>query len=493
MALLLVVLLSACNRDNPTSQVTEQPEALAQSSQAITEARPGRFGLRARVAYADIQAIASSELPASHDIVDSRRLCKRILGIKACGTANWDLTVMRQGEIQISGGNERVAIKTPLTFDGVVGMEGKVARALGLSSLDVQGAVITQVNLGLSLQDDWCPTLSAQVSYDWVEKPTVVWRNKLDFNLEKVVNDALDKQLASLEPRLNKAINCIQFREQLASYWRSYTFALDIPGAGSADSAQQVHLNIVPTGFAFSGIRTEPEKLGVSFALDATTVVASEPLDVQSIALPPLQQVDFQSSKTDFDILLRADYRQLQQAIQPRVVGKTYTSDSPAGPVTVTLTSIDFSGNTEGVTVALGFNANLPTNRRDTTGILYLNAKPVVDTQREQLSLQNVTLSKVLDSTLWNIISSVFEGQIIAAIERNAVFNLAERARQLEQRLTEQLHDPTRTGGVHVRAEDLTIKLLEIVPEYDALAARARVSASLDLDIPLTVIKRPLQ
>jgi len=490
---MLVVGLSGCNRTPETTQVSERPQSINQSSLAVTQPRPSRFGLRARVAYADIEAIAASELPDSYSVVDSRRLCKRVIGIKACGTANWDLTVTRRGTPQISGNNQLVSIRTPLAFDGVVGMDGKVARALGLAALEVQGSVVTHVTLGLTLQDNWCPNVNATVTYNWIEEPTVVWRNKMDFNLETIVNDALDKQLATLEPRLNRAIDCEEFRSQLAKYWRSYTFALDIPAADAVDNAQQVHLNIVPKGFAFSGIRTEPDKLGVSFALDATTVVASAPLIEEAIPLPALKEVGFQDSKTIFDILLRADYTQLQAAIQPRVTGKSYSSDSPAGNVTVSLTSIDFSGNPDGITVALGFTAKLPTNRRDTTGILYLNATPVVDTELEQLSLSNVRLSKVLDSTLWDLVSRVFEGQIISAIERNAVFDLADRTRQLEQRLIEQLHDPARTGGLNVVAQDLNIKLLELIPEYKALAARARVSAELDLDIPLTVIQKPLQ
>jgi len=490
---MLMMGLSGCKRTPETTQVSERPQSIDQSSMAVTQPRPSRFGLRARVAYADIEAIAASELPDSYTMVDSRRLCKRVIGIKACGTANWDLTVTRRGTPQISGNNQLVSISTPLAFDGVVGMDGKVAKALGLAVLEVQGSVVTHVTLGLTLQDNWCPTLKAIINYDWIEKPTVMWRNTMDFNLENIVNDALDKQLATLEPRLNRAIDCEEFRSQLAKYWRSYTFALDIPAADDAENAQQVHLNIVPKEFAFSGIRTESNKLGVSFTLDATTVVASAPLLEEAIPLPALKKVGFQDSKTLFDILLRADYTQLQAAIQPRVTGRSFSSDSPAGHVTVTLTSIDFSGNPDGITVALGFTAKLPTNRRDTSGIVYLNATPVVDTELEQLSLSNVRLSKVLDSTLWNLISLVFEGQIISAIERNAVFDLADRTRQLEQRLIEQLHDPARTGGINVEVQNLNIKLLDIIPEYKALAARARVSAELDLDIPLTVIQKPLQ
>jgi hypothetical protein len=93
---------------------------------------------------------------------------------------------------------------------------------------------------------------------------------------------------------------------------------------------------------------------------------------------------------------------------------------------------------------------------------------------------------------LWNLISTVFEGQIIAAIQRGSIIDLASRTRELESRILQQLQDPARTGGIEVRARNLTLRLLDIIVENEALAARAQVSAELDIDIPLTVLSRPL-
>lgn len=490
---LILVLISACNRSPKTTQVSEQPEALTESETTVTEPREGRFGLRARVRYQDIEAIAAEQIPEAHAVSDTRRLCKRIIGINACGTARWDIVLHRNENLKISGQRGQILLSAPLGFAGTVGVEGKVAKALGLSSLDVYGALHTNISVGLTMLKNWCPRISAKVDYQWLEKPTVAWRGKLDFNLEKIVNDALDKQLATLETRLNEAIDCTAFRRELANHWRSYTFALTLPALSEDEAAQQVHLNVVPTGFAFSGLRTERSDLGVSFTLDARTVVASNPISVTAIALPPLKQVDFKNSRTDFDILIRADYEQIQRVLEPRIVGIQYTSNSPAGEVRVEVTSIALSGNTAGVTVALGFNARLPGHRRDTKGVVYLNASPQMDAENETLYLRDIKLSKVIDSTLWNIVSSVFEGQIIAALERNAVFNLSTRARELEGKLAEQLRDPKRTGGVRVQVEGLSIRLLDIIPELKALAARARVSAELDIAIPLNVIRKPLQ
>lgn len=493
VAVLVSSTLVSCSRDKSIAQVSELPATNTQSTTILAQERPGTFALRARVRFEDIEALAAEQLPASYPVAGSRRLCKRILGIKACGTADWDLMVNRRGKLQVNGDEGIVYIQTPIGFDGKVGVQGKVARALGLNTLKVFGETRTLVALSLHMGEDWCPAIRTEVNYEWVKKPTLVYSGALDFSLESIVNDALDKQLAMLETRLNDAIDCAAFKQQLSRYWRSYTFALEIPSAEPNTTLQQLHLNIVPTDFAFSGLRTEDEKLGVSFALGATTVVESDPQPTSELTLPPLKQVTFADSRTDFDLILRASYTQLETLARPRLVSKQFNSESAAGLVSVTITSFELSGNAQDVTVALGFSAKLPGSSRNTNGVVYLQASPVVDTESEQLVLGNIRLSRVLDSTLWDLISRVFEGQIIAQLERYSTLDLAPRLRRLERDLTAQLQDPARTAGLQVQASGLSINLMEIVAEATALAARARVVTELDIDIPLTVIQKPLQ
>jgi len=492
-ALFACITLMACNRDTTISQISERPETGEQSNMTLAQERPGTFALRARVSYTDIEALAAEHLPASYPVAGSKRLCKSIIGIKACGTANWELTVNRPGRLQVTGDQGIVYLSTPIGFDGVVGMEGGVAKALGLSSLAVSGNTRTSIALSVRMGEDWCPQIRTDVRYEWLEKPTIVYSGSLDFSLESVVNDALDKQLATLESRLNESIDCDAFNQQLAGYWRSYTFPLDIPSAEENAEPQQLHLNIVPTDFAFSGLQTENEKLGVSFALGATTVVQSTAHPVKALTLPALRQVTFADSRTDFDLILRASYAQLETLIKPRLIDRAYSADSAAGKVSVTITSFKLSGNAQDVTVALGFNAQLPGARRDTIGIVYLQASPVIDTQNEQLILENIRLSRLVDSTLWDLISRVFEGQIIAQLQRYSTLDLEPRLRKLEKTLVAQLQDPNRTAGLQVQTSGLTIHIMDIVAEASALAVRARVVTELDIDIPLTVIQKPLR
>jgi hypothetical protein len=485
-----VTFLSACSKTPTQVQVSEQPEEISPRQDVKTVPREGRFSLRSRIAYSDIQTLIEDEIPPSHTVVDSRRLCKRVIGIKACGTANWDLNINRQGDVKVSGDKQHIIVQAPIAFDGIVGMEGNVAKALGLARLDVKGTVTADIKLGLQVTENWCPNVSVSITYDWIEKPTVVWRNKLDFSLEKIIHDTLDKQLEQLEPRLNASIDCEQFRDQLKQQWKNYSFAIDLPRIEGSHDVDKMHLNFTPTGFAFSGLHTEIDKLGLGFALEGTTVLEDDPVSISSLPLPPLKYIEYQQTQTNFDILLRATYAQLEKILQPQLKGKTYTSDSIAGEVSVTVKNVALSSNSTGVTVSLEFVAKLPGKSGDTNGTVFLLAEPEINTEKEQLSLNNIQLSKVIDSAIWDLLSTVFESQIIAAIERNAIINYAPRLRKLEQQIIDQMQDTSRTGGVVVTTKQLSISLLDIIPEASSLAALARVSADVDIDIPISLIKK---
>lgn len=488
-----LVALSSCNGDSTPTQVSEQPDQLSQAVSSQTTARTGRLGIRSRIAYSDIQSLIETSLPNAYPVQDSKRVCKKIFGLKACGTARWNLTVERKGDIAVTGKNQHILVKAPIAFDGVVGIDGGVAKALGLSDFDVGGTVLADIKLGLDIDSNWCPAISVSVDYNWIDTPTAVWRGSVDLSLESVVNDALDKQLSTLEPRINELINCEDFREQLQAQWRSYSFAFDLPVHELPNESSKMHLNFTPSAFSFSGLHTDDKKLGLGFAIDGVTVFEPQAVALKTIPLPPLEKIAYQNSRSEFDILFRATYTQLEQIIQPSVQGKTFTADSLAGTASVTVSSIALSGSMHGVTVSIEFNADLPGSRKSTPGTLFLNARPVVNSELEQISITDLQMTQIIDSTLWDLIGGIFENQIISAIEKNAVLNYSDKLRKLEEKMRLQLKDENRTAGLIVNPTNLSISVLDIFPEKGALAALARVSAELDIDVPLKLIKTPIQ
>jgi len=485
--IVISLLIQGCgSSSDEATQVSEQPVAIDNNAMAKTAARSGRIGFRARVNYSDIEAIANTVLPPDVNDAGSRKICKKVLGLKLCGTANWDITVTREADLTLVGTGDRVRLQLPLRIDGKTGIDGKLARALGLSHLDLHGAALARIDLGIDLTDEWCPVVKTDINYQWTEKPKLEWQAGFDFSMQTVFDRALEQQLTTLEPRINERIDCKRFRDELGKYWKPYSLPLTLP------EAQTVYLNIEPDSFAFSGISAEQDRLGVSFALDATSLIQPEELADKLLPLPPLKRLAYTEGRTSFDLLIRAGYDQLEAVVGPQIIGQTFYSNTAAGQVAVVVTSIDFSGTRGGLTVAIGFDASLPATRGNTEGLLYLTATPVIDTATQQITLDNIKLSRVLDSRLWSLVSAVFENQIIHAIEQRSVLDLRERITELETLIADQLSNTDRTGGLLITAQNLNMQLLELIPEAQSLAALTRVSAELDIEIPLNVLQIPL-
>lgn len=496
-ALLLAVAtaFAGCRGERPPSVVSEAPAALGDDVVSRTAPRAGRLGIRARVTYADVEALAATALPERRHERGERRLCKRVVGVKLCGDAHWDIVLRRTGALTIAAagaagttGSDALALTLPLRVDGTVGLDGRVAAALGLGSLKLRGAARATARIALDLDERWCPRLDVTLEHVWTARPELGWSVGVDIDLASRLDRLIAAEFERLPERLTEAIDCERFRERLGTYWRAYRVPLSLPGDDDA------RLDIEPVGFGFSGIRAEPDALGVGFVLEATSVVHDEPVPlVEPPPLPPLERVPYTAGRTSFELLVRAGYERLDALAAPALLGRTFRSETAAGAVAVVVESVAFSGNTEGITVALDFTADLPATRRATRGVLYLTARPVVDPVAERISLEDVRLSRVLDNRLWNLVGSVFANRIVGIVERRAVLELGPRARELETLIAARLADPGRTGGLAIEAREVTVRLLSLESERRGLAAVARVDAELDIDVPLAVLERPFE
>ena len=445
-----------------------------------------QIGIRTQISYTDIAALVESELPQVQSGKGQKQLCDRVLGIKICGTTQWQYSVERSEEVNIGGHHDQVIITLPLNFKGKVGLQGDIARLLNIEEMDFDGALQARIYMGFDLSADWCPIINSHIEYHWTQSPRIEWIAGVDFNLQEKLDSVIAKQLEKLEDTIADSIDCQRFRNDMATHWRSYSIMLDIP------SMQEMYLNLVPTSFAFSGMHTNTKKIGMAFLLEATSTLQATPIPEQIRELPSLRKVEYQSGKTVFNLLIRTNYSQLHELAAPAIVGKSFSSESIFGAVSIHVKSLSISGNTNGITIGIGFDADVPGVQGITQGQLYLSAAPVVDTVGRQVRLHNIALSKVVDNKLWSAISTVFERQIIQHISQHAVLDFDQILSELERRLLTQLSDPQRTGGLHISAQELNIELIELHPEQASLAALLRVSTDLDIDIPAALFRPPV-
>lgn len=475
----LCIALNACTEKPPEySQLSKAPPSATQKA-ATSTVHQSRLSTRARISYSDLVALAEQEVPAEHIDNGNQKICKKVIGLKMCGTARWTYTVAREGQIQISGQDDFVIIEVPMRFFGNAGIRGDVAKVLNIDAMDFHGALNAQLRLKIDVDEHWCPSLVTEMSYQWTQEPRLEWVAGIDVNLKDKADKAIRKQLAGLEQRALDAIDCNLFRESMQAQWKPYNIPLELPENNT------MYLNIVPNRFSFSGVRTESDKLGLAFTLDAQTSVQSTIPATEPQALPALTRSEYVPGSTQFNVLIRAAYSQLTTLADQHLTGKAFTESSAAGDVSVTINSVILSGNPDGVTMNLEFSATLPGKKLPVPGTVYLTATPALNAFTQTVRLTDISLTNVLDSTLWNTLAAVFNKKIIAELEDKAIVDLEPELTRLSTTLETQLADPARTAGLYLGTPDVNVVLESLVPEQNNLAALVRVETQLDIEVPV--------
>lgn len=199
--IVLCTALIACAEKPPEhSQLSEAPPPATQTA-AASAVHQSRLSTRARINYSDLVALADTEVPAEHSDNGRQKICKKVIGIKMCGNARWVYTVAREGPIQISGQDDFVIINVPMRFFGDAGIRGDVAKVLKINSMDFSGALNAQLRLKIDLNEDWCPKILTEVTYQWTVEPRLEWVAGIDVNLKEKADKAIRKQLAGLEQK----------------------------------------------------------------------------------------------------------------------------------------------------------------------------------------------------------------------------------------------------------------------------------------------------
>ena len=566
LCLLPIILLTGCGEKTQTAEsvvFSERPVTRVIENTYVPQ--PSRLGVRLRVDYDELVQVIEASLPASQTDTGKKKVCKKLIGFKTCSTVVWDYALNRTGSVSVSPAPEsdRVRIAFPFEFAGTAGLKGELAKALGLDSVDFDGALDIAISTALDLAGDWCPQIAATVDYQWSRSPRVEWAGGLDFNVKKLVDDQLQKKLKDIDKMLASSIDCQQIREEILANWQPRSMALDLDldsmvtesssgnvtgGTHSDDSGvtatndsatvesaskntaalavQPLYLNLSPLGAAFSGVKTEAEALGFTLQLESLLSIDADPVQQEALTdvqgnidannsdvkagspvtlggvvttgtnlqtpagLPELKRIGYESGDTHFSLLVRAPYKTLGQISTAALRDKDFRSDSAAGEISVRVTEVTFSPAGTRLGIALKFDADLPTSQRAVNGEVYLTAQPKINASGTRLSFEDLEMTKLIDSVLWNSLATLFEGRILQSLQRQAQFDLTDRFSELEIDLLSQLSDPERTRGARVNAEDLRIRLQDLFTESEALALVLQASTKLDVELPFAVFEQ---
>ncbi len=193
----------------------------AQTTESLNQ--PGSMlSISAELPVNDLSDWLSRSVPSEFVGDGERKVCKRLLGLKACGDANWEYRVDRTGAIVIpqpTNESRNLRVDVPLEVNARVGVDGDVARALGIRSVPVHAEFIALVDVLVTGTENGCPFVQANITPKWVSNPTAVLAGNIKISLTEVLEDALQKQVGKLQKRINDELNCDRILNQLAPFW----------------------------------------------------------------------------------------------------------------------------------------------------------------------------------------------------------------------------------------------------------------------------------
>ena len=81
--------------------------------------------------------------------------------------------------------------------------------------------------------------------------------------------------------------------------------------------------------------------------------------------------------------------------------GQTYSRDTPAGEIEVTINDVEIYPSGNRLVVGVNLKADFPSSALDTKGSVYLIGTPVVE-RGTTISLPDLAFTRVLDNDFWN-------------------------------------------------------------------------------------------
>jgi hypothetical protein len=279
--------------------------------------------------------------------------------------------VVTRGPIRLRGVGQDIFVDVPI--------EAKIgAYDVGgiLKGETATGTALAHAVIRLSLNDNWSPTGSVRLDYDWVDAPGIDFLGQRITFAEKA-DTRLGPIIAELERTLPRELAKMNVRAQVGKLWAQGFTSIML----NRDKPP-VWMRLTPQKLHYGGYEMHGQKLRLNLGLDALTetFVGARPDDPKVTPLPALER-SVAASRLRFHIPVVADYAELQpvilRALQKRS-RRPFTLPG-VGDVAVRFDKIVAYGTT-GEKIAVGITLGMKPESMtlgETRGVIWLVARPV--------------------------------------------------------------------------------------------------------------------
>ncbi len=454
-----------------------------QFSKVKLEPLESSIGLQARLPFLSIISAAEHASRDNQTGRGEKQTCKKVLGAKVCATLLWEYSIARDGDVEVTSQGDRLQLKLPVSFSGVVSVDGRGGKLLGLRNKDIDGKLALIADLNVNIAANWCPTIESTVRYEWISDPKIRLIGGIRLNLRKSVDKALKRKVSELQTKLSGLVDCDNFRQTISEQWRVHTLSV------AMKQKEDSKLRITPISASVSKIGIESDHIGIAFELAATVALLQTTLPTAQgkRRLPDLTPYTQTPGTVEFSLLWEVPYQQLKDTLSPKLIGKSYSSgDSNA----LTITSVDLYPSGQLLTIDVGFEATALKRLFTTKGHIYITARPLADPQNNTLRLTDLAFTRAIDSSLVSALTTIMRQQLLTALVDASTIELGPALGKIEQSVEDALSNPAKTGGIPITVKPPVVRLMALNPQSQGIAAIVHLSTQLDATIPEDVLIR---
>lgn len=439
-------------------------------------------GLEAELSYLSIpitlpvdviQTFANQEI--AEELVnkkENRKYKTRILGIPTTFEGKVHTVVKRRGAVEVRTRGEQLSVSIPLGFR--VQVDGKDtfdpdARA--------DGAVTITVNFRLGVDENWQAHLTAEAGYEWDRKPYIhigPFRARISSLMGKELEGRLDEAILNLRRRVNEDWN---LRERATDRWH------ELHQVRRLSDRLDAWLLVDPVAAYFPPIRYTPEAMIIEFGLASylSTAVGEVPPPPEPEPLPALNLTP--SPQTGFSIQLpvRINYSGLREQLIKEQAGRVVSLEQ--GQLTIQDLRLYTSENA--LVLAVRVAASSPHHIFNTRGWVYLVGRPVYDSEKRILYVEDLDFSRQVDNPLIGSASWILQDSLRQRLRSSLQFDLNERIEELRQSANERINRPLGEG-FELNGELQNLNLVYLLPQQEelliVLAAQGQLAISSTLN-----------
>jgi hypothetical protein len=418
-----------------------------------------------------------------------------------CADYHWNADINKDGPFQVSKSGKNIRISQDIHVTGKAGVGGTLAEILSLRGKNIDIHATPKVELTASLGKDWCPVVSVMPIGSWVDSASVevVGRNCAGFDLGPLghpelcagpvnvtisdeLNREFDKHSGELQRTAQSTIPCDSIKPKIIAQWHPYAIKI------SHEKLPALYLNIEPKSAAFSGLIPEDDKVRVSVRVAANTVLATRPVEAQLLQLPPLEPLNADRGSLKINLQATAPYEVLKQQLSLALSGHLFQTDVPGGKVEVRILDVDAYPSKDSLALGLKIDAKLPGRWFNTSGWVYLSGKPVPAKSSKAFTIENIGFATVVDNAFWKVAQSLFEGEILQALNAHATFDLTKEIDKASGQITDAIAHADIPGlKITPGTPDLTLDGVSVTA--DNLVVVAKLAMRLDAEVTEAILK----